>query len=86
MDKSDSIETMIERAFRSNPWRGVISVEEAIADAIRYRCELNQQDRTVYDEQILAGRHPIKALETVEILSGRNQPEGTDLIATAKPI
>jgi hypothetical protein len=82
MEKNDSIEILIERAFRANPWRGIISVEEAIADAVRYRCELSEQDRKVYDEQVLAGRHPIKAMETGEILAGRNQPHGTAVLQT----
>ena len=35
MNKDEVIESKIEQAFRSRPWRGIISVEEAIADAVR---------------------------------------------------
>ena len=78
MAKNDNIEPRIEQAFRAHPWRGILSLEEAIADAIRYRCELSEQDRQLYDQQILAGRHPVKALETIEILSGRDQAHGQE--------
>jgi hypothetical protein len=72
------IEAKIEQTFRSKPWVGGISVEEAIANAIRYRRNLSEEDRRLYDEQIRLGRHPIKALETVEIVSGRDQPHGSE--------
>jgi len=72
------IEAKIEQTFRSKPWRGMISLEEAIADDIRYRLSLNEEDRRLYDEQILLGRHPIKVPETVEIVSGRDKPHGSE--------
>jgi hypothetical protein len=71
------IHATIEKAFRTHPWRGVISVEQAIADAIAYRAGLNPVERARYDEQVVAGRHPIKALETIEILGGRDVPHGS---------
>jgi hypothetical protein len=77
------IEARIEQAFRSKPWRGIISIEEAIADAISYRRGLNEEDRRLYDEQILLGRHPIKVLETVEIVSGCDKPHGGETEETA---
>lgn len=84
MSEDIIIEDRIEQAFRTHPWRGLIPVEEAIADAIRYRQSLCTEDRKVYDQQILSGRHPSKALETVEILSGRDMPQGAE--TTKEPV
>lgn len=71
MNHDQMIEAKIEELFRQRPWGGVISLEEAIAYAIAYRRGLSETDRQVYDKQILLGRHPSKAMETVEIVSGR---------------
>lgn len=78
--KDNMAETQIEQAFSANAWLGLISLEEAIADAIAYRRGLSVEERQVYDTQLELGRHPVSALETVEMLSGRQQPQGSERV------
>jgi hypothetical protein len=78
MNHEDRIHRKIAELFHQYPWRGLISVEEAIADAIRYRSQLCDADRALYDEQIELGVHPCAALQTVEVVSGRDRPHGSE--------
>jgi hypothetical protein len=74
------IEAKVAQLFRCYPWRGAITVDEAITDAIAYRKALSGPDRQFYDAQILSGRHPSKALEATEIQSGRDLPQSGEAV------
>jgi hypothetical protein len=74
----NAIEQLLEQAYRVQPWLGVCSVEEAIASAIEYRRNLSDADRVLFDAQIRLGRYPASVIETVEIVSGRDRPHGSE--------
>lgn len=78
MTPQQELERLIAERYHQFPWYGGITIEEAIRGSIRYRQGLSEADRQLFDEQIMLGRHPIKALETVEIVSGRDKPHGSE--------
>lgn len=71
MNQEEIILSKIEELFRTRPWAGVISLDEAIADAQTYRAGLDTEEKAAFDEQILLGIHPSRAIEAVELMSGR---------------
>jgi hypothetical protein len=74
----NAIEQLIEQAYRTQPWPGVCSVEEAIASTIEYRRNVSDADRVLFDEQIRLGRYSASVIETVEIAAGRDWPVGSE--------
>jgi hypothetical protein len=72
MNHDEQVEAKIAAKYKAQPWLGVCSVEEAIQSAILYRCGLSGEERRQYDEAILEGWHPERAMTAVEYASGRD--------------
>lgn len=83
MNNSDTIHSKMEEMFCTRPWRGVVSVDEALAYAIHYRDCLPPAEQELYDEQILSGRHPSNAQELIEIMRERGYFATKELATTA---
>ena len=71
MNHDAKMEELIRQKFLAHKWLGAVPVEEAIASLIAYRCNLNDEDRAVFDDEIRNGSHPSTAAETVELWAGR---------------
>ncbi len=71
MRDNEIVKAKIEALFRAHSWTGAIPLEEAVADALAYRANLLPPDRDAFDEQIMAGIHPYRAIEAIELMSGR---------------
>jgi hypothetical protein len=71
MNHDVNIEELIRQKFLAHKWLGAVPIEEAIASVIAYRCNLNDADRAVFDEEVQNGSHPSTAVETVELWAGR---------------
>lgn len=74
------IERLVETAYRQHPWLGASSLEEAIAATIQYRRNLDAADQELFDAQIRQGRYPAAVIETIEIVTGRNEPQGNQVV------
>ncbi len=83
MNNEELIISKMEEMFRARPWRGVVSVDEAIVHAIQYREGLPSAEQELYDEQILSGRHPSNAQELLEIMRERGYFATKELATTA---
>jgi hypothetical protein len=71
MNHDDKIREICEQLFCTQPWSGVISTEEAMSEIWHQRMELNETDRQLFDDQVSMGIHPVRAMEAVELISGR---------------
>ena len=72
MNQDEQVETQIAEKYRSQPWLGVCSVEEVVQSAIGYRRGLCDEERRQYDEAILAGWHPERAMTALEYTAGQD--------------
>ena len=72
MTRDEQVEATIEEKYRSRPWLGSAPIEDAIQDAIQYRRTLSPEERAMYDDAILNGWYPERAMETVEYAAGRD--------------
>ena len=68
MTTDKQVRAKMEETFRTSSWEGFISKEEALAQLICYRNELNEQERRLYDEHILRGHHPSNAAQLLELM------------------
>lgn len=68
MTTDKQVRAKMEETFRTSPWDGLISKEEALAQLLCYRNELNEQKRRLYDKHILRGHHPSNAAQLLELM------------------
>ncbi len=69
MTPDQIIEQPIEENYRSRPWLGVVPVERAIAAAIDYRHSLTADKQHLFDEAILKGWLPERAIDLIEYVA-----------------
>jgi hypothetical protein len=72
MDHDQQGEVKIAERYKVQRWLGVCSVEEAIQYAIEYRRALCDQERRQYDEAVLSGWDPERAMKGTEYAAGRD--------------
>lgn len=77
MTTDEQVRAKMAETFRVRPWAGFLPKEEVLAQLLCYRDSLPDEEKALYDEQILSGRHPSTAAETLELMrdAGLLSPE-----------
>lgn len=87
MNTDKQIRAKMKETFRTSPWDGVISKEEALAQLICYRDGLSEEERRLYDEHILRGHHPSNAAHLLELMRDTGMlPAAALASADIKPV
>jgi hypothetical protein len=67
----EEMEAIIRAAFCGDQLHYATPVEEVIESILAYRNGLCEQERTMFDAEVMRGRHPSLVVESLEIFSGR---------------
>ena len=80
MTNDEQARAKMAETFRTSPWAGFLSKEEALAQLLCYRDGLSDEDRAMYDEHIMRGHHPSNAAQLLELM------RDAGLLSSEKPL